>query len=67
MSRCEERTSDILLYLDNALSGQKLEDFRAHLAVCSNCRNACRKSKRYRPCCVEHDHCIWRHRRFAPV
>ena len=38
MSRCEERTSDILLYLDNALSGQKLEDFRAHLAICSNCR-----------------------------
>jgi anti-sigma factor RsiW len=38
MSRCEDRTSDILLYLDNALTGQKLEDFRAHLAVCSNCR-----------------------------
>ena len=38
MSRCEERTSDILLYLENALTGQKLEDFRAHLAVCSNCR-----------------------------
>ena len=38
MSRCEDRTSDILLYIDNALTGQKLEDFRAHLAVCSNCR-----------------------------
>jgi hypothetical protein len=38
MSRCEERTSDILLYLDNALTGQKLEDFHAHLVVCSNCR-----------------------------
>jgi anti-sigma factor RsiW len=37
MNRCEERASDILLYLDNALTGQKLEDFRAHLAVCSNC------------------------------
>jgi len=37
MSRCEERTSDILLYLDNALTGQKFEDFRAHLVVCSNC------------------------------
>jgi len=37
MSRCEERTSDMLIYLDNALTGQKLEDFRAHLAVCSNC------------------------------
>ena len=38
MSRCEDRSSDILLYIDNALTGQKLEDFRAHLAVCSNCR-----------------------------
>jgi anti-sigma factor RsiW len=38
MSRCDERTSDILLYLDNALTGQKLVDFRTHLAVCSNCR-----------------------------
>jgi anti-sigma factor RsiW len=38
MSRWDERTSDILLYLDNALTGQELEDFRAHLASCSNCR-----------------------------
>ncbi len=37
MNRCEERASDILLYLDNALTGQKLEDFRAHLAGCSDC------------------------------
>jgi anti-sigma factor RsiW len=39
MSRCDELASDIdvLLYLDNALTGQKLEDFRAHLAGCSNC------------------------------
>ena len=37
MSRCEEHTGDILLYLDNALTGQELEDFRAHLAVCANC------------------------------
>jgi len=37
MSRCEEHTGDILLYLDNALTGQRLEDFRAHLAVCANC------------------------------
>jgi hypothetical protein len=33
-----ERSLDILLYLDSALTGQKLEDFRAHLAVCSDCR-----------------------------
>jgi anti-sigma factor (TIGR02949 family) len=38
MSRYDERTSDILLYLDNALTGQKFEDFREHLAACSNCR-----------------------------
>jgi anti-sigma factor RsiW len=38
MSRCEERASDILLHLDNALTGQKLEEFQAHLASCSHCR-----------------------------
>jgi anti-sigma factor RsiW len=38
MSHCDERSTDILLYLDNALTGQRLEDFRAHLAGCSNCR-----------------------------
>src|SRR5258705_11038187 len=38
MSRCQEHSGDILLDLDSALSGQELDDFRAHLAVCSNCR-----------------------------
>jgi anti-sigma factor RsiW len=38
MSRCDEPGIDILLYLDNALNGQKLEDFRAHLAGCSDCK-----------------------------
>jgi anti-sigma factor (TIGR02949 family) len=38
MNRCDEQRTGILLYLDNALTGQKLEDFRAHLADCSNCR-----------------------------
>jgi anti-sigma factor RsiW len=38
MSHCDERSTDILLYLDNALTGQRLEDFRPHLAGCSNCR-----------------------------
>ena len=37
MSHCDERSTDILLYLDNALTGQRLEDFRAHLADCSDC------------------------------
>jgi len=38
MSRSDQRSIDILLYLDDALTGQKLEDFRAHLAGCSDCR-----------------------------
>jgi anti-sigma factor RsiW len=38
MSDCDERSNDILLYLDNALTGQSLEDFRSHLAHCANCR-----------------------------
>ena len=38
MSYCGERSTDILLFLDNALTGQRLEEFRAHLAGCSNCR-----------------------------
>jgi anti-sigma factor RsiW len=39
MNRCDECSTDILLYLDNALTGQKLEDFRTHLAVCADCRS----------------------------
>src|SRR5260370_41283578 len=38
MTNCDECSLDILLYLDNALTGQKLEDFREHLADCSVCR-----------------------------
>jgi len=38
MRNCDECSLDILLYLDNALTGQKLEDFRAHLTDCSDCR-----------------------------
>src|SRR5258705_8791163 len=38
MSHCDERSTDILLHLDNVLTGQRLEDFCAHLAGCSNCR-----------------------------
>jgi anti-sigma factor RsiW len=38
MSHCDERSTDILLYLDHALTGQRLEDFRAHLADCPICR-----------------------------
>ena len=38
MSRCEERRAEVLLYLDNALSGRRLEEFRVHLAECLDCR-----------------------------
>jgi anti-sigma factor RsiW len=45
MSNCDERSIDILFYLDNALTGQKLADFRAHLAACSNCRERLEEEK----------------------
>jgi anti-sigma factor RsiW len=38
MRSCDECSLDILLYLDNALTGRKLEDFRAHLEVCCDCK-----------------------------
>src|SRR6202035_689505 len=38
MRHCDEHSTDILFYLDNALTGQNLEDYRAHLAHCSDCR-----------------------------
>ena len=38
MKRCDEHSADILLYLDNALTDEALEDFRAHLATCPDCR-----------------------------
>ena len=40
MNRCDEHQSAILLYLDNLLTGEKLEDFREHLANCSDCRES---------------------------
>jgi Putative zinc-finger len=38
MRSCDECGLDILLYLDNALTGRKLEDFRAHLEGCGDCK-----------------------------
>jgi len=38
MSHCDEYHSNILLYLDDELSGQELEDFRSHLMECADCR-----------------------------
>lgn len=38
MNRCDYCTSEILAYLDGSLSETAIEDFRAHLAECSECR-----------------------------
>src|SRR6266404_3308310 len=38
MRSCDECGLDILLYLDKALTGRKLEDFRAHLEGCCDCK-----------------------------
>jgi anti-sigma factor RsiW len=38
MNPCGEHTLDVVLYLDNELDGQELEDFLAHLADCAFCR-----------------------------
>ena len=38
MRNCDECSLEILLYLDNVLTGRKLKDLRAHLAVCPGCR-----------------------------
>lgn len=38
MNSCDEYRVKRLRYLDSDLKGQELEDFRAHLESCSNCR-----------------------------
>jgi anti-sigma factor RsiW len=38
MSLCDEYRLKTLRYLDNKLSAQELDDFRAHLKDCPNCR-----------------------------
>ena len=38
MNRCDEHCANTLLYLDDALTGQALEDFRTHLAECPDCK-----------------------------
>lgn len=40
MSPCDEISLKALRYLDDHLHGQELDDFRAHLEVCSNCRTS---------------------------
>jgi mycothiol system anti-sigma-R factor len=38
MNPCDEYGAKTLLYLDKALTGPELEEFRSHLNSCSNCR-----------------------------
>lgn len=38
MKSCDGYRSNILLYLDGELRGQVLEDFRAHISNCAECR-----------------------------
>jgi anti-sigma factor RsiW len=38
MNRCDEYATKTLLYLDNNLEGQELEDFLSHLKSCSSCQ-----------------------------
>jgi mycothiol system anti-sigma-R factor len=38
MKGCDNYSTTIQLYLDNELTGQELEDFRAHLEECEACR-----------------------------
>jgi mycothiol system anti-sigma-R factor len=38
MNTCEPHGHNVLLYLDNELSGQELENFRTHLSECVACR-----------------------------
>ena len=40
MSPCDEVSLKALRYLEDRLQGQELDDFRAHLGVCSNCRTS---------------------------
>src|SRR5215469_6500073 len=45
MKNGHERTTEILLYLDNALGGREPEDFRSHLAACSICQERLEKER----------------------
>ncbi len=38
MNACDKHSRNVLLYLDNELSGHELENFRAHLAGCIACK-----------------------------
>ncbi len=38
MNTCDKHRADILLYLDNALTGWQLGEFQAHLSGCPDCK-----------------------------
>jgi anti-sigma factor RsiW len=38
MNECGDHTVDLMLYLDDELSGVKLMEFLAHLKICAHCR-----------------------------
>jgi anti-sigma factor (TIGR02949 family) len=40
MKGCDDFSATIQIYLDSELSGQDLEDFRAHLEGCEACQTA---------------------------
>jgi mycothiol system anti-sigma-R factor len=47
MNTCEEHSHNVLLYLDNELRGQELENFRAHLAGCVACREQLQEEQKF--------------------
>jgi len=46
MKGCDDYDATVQLYLDNELSGQNLEDFRAHLEECESCRTKLEEEER---------------------
>jgi mycothiol system anti-sigma-R factor len=47
MNTCEEHSHNVLLYLDNELSGPELENFRTHLSGCVACRKQLAEEQKF--------------------
>jgi mycothiol system anti-sigma-R factor len=47
MNACEEHSNKVLLYLDDELRGQELENFRAHLSDCVACRKQLQEEQEF--------------------
>jgi len=67
MNRCDERHAEVLPYLDNVLTGQKLEDFARTWQSALIAGYAWKKNGCCRHPCGKRGHCIRRHRHFAFV